>query len=185
MSETATAVPPAFAHLLEIDRRARAHAAGLPQQRKAQIPWHGIAFRSAGLPLLADMNEIREVHPYATPTLVPGTKHWVRGVTNIRGALTPVIDLAGFLGKPMRPISGRSRLLVLNHPILSAALLVDELAGLRHFAVDDLRNTDDSAPLDDALRGFAQGYYDYREQSWTVFSMQHLIKDPHFLNVAA
>lgn len=184
-SEQSGVVNPAFALLLTLDQRARAHAAGLPQQRKAQRPWHGIAFRCAGIPLLAAMHEVREVHPHTLLTTVPGTKPWVRGITNIRGTLTPVIDLAGFLGKPMKPLNPRARLLILNHPTLSAALLVDELAGLRRFAADDFREDRNNAGLDAAVHGYTRGYYEYREQSWAVIDFEELIKDPQFLNVAA
>lgn len=184
-SEQNGIVDPAFALLLTLDQRARTHAAGLPQQRKAQKQWHGIAFRCAGIPMLAAMHEVREVHPNSLLTVVPGTKPWVRGITSIRGTLTPVIDLAGFLGKPMKPLSSHARLLILNHPTLSAALLVDELAGLRRFIVDDFCHHSEKKPIDDAIHGLTRGYYDYREQSWAVIDFEELIKNPHFLNVAA
>lgn len=176
---------PVFSLLLDIDQRARSHASGLPQQRKAHELWHGIGFRCGGLSLLVEMDEVREVHPCTQLTSVPGAKPWVRGVANIRGNLTPVMDLAGFLGKSMASPGARVRMMVMNHPILNVALMVDELAGLRHFALADLQPLEAQTSIDDALRPYVKGMFHHNQQTWAVFAMQKLIQDHEFLNVAA
>ena len=44
--------------------------------------------------------QVREIIEYDTVTRVPGAPAWVRGVTNLRGSVVPVIDLAVKLGLP-------------------------------------------------------------------------------------
>jgi twitching motility protein PilI len=85
--------------LLELDRRARAAAQGKPEASASGAEWVGIAFRLGGEAFLLAREETREVMSYpAAVTRVPGAKGWVRGLSNLRGQLLPVIDLRAFLG---------------------------------------------------------------------------------------
>ncbi len=40
-----------------------------------------------------DATKVREILTYISPTRLPNTKKWISGVINIRGDVTPVIDL--------------------------------------------------------------------------------------------
>jgi len=40
-----------------------------------------------------DATKVREILTYTHPTKLPNTKKWISGVINIRGEVTPVIDL--------------------------------------------------------------------------------------------
>ena len=85
--------------LLELDRRARAAAQGKPEAAASGAEWVGIAFRLGGEAFLLAREETREVMGYPpSVTRVPGAKSWIRGLSNVRGQLLPVINVKAFLG---------------------------------------------------------------------------------------
>jgi len=53
-----------------------------------------LTFFIAGEEYAVTLEKVREVIPYDTVTRVPGMPAPVRGVTNLRGNVVPVIDLA-------------------------------------------------------------------------------------------
>ena len=53
-----------------------------------------LTFFIAGVEYAVSLDHVREVIPYDTVTRVPGMPEIVRGVTNLRGAVVPVVDLA-------------------------------------------------------------------------------------------
>ncbi len=53
-----------------------------------------LTFFIAGVEYAVSLEHVREVIPYDTITRVPGMPAVVRGVTNLRGAVVPVVDLA-------------------------------------------------------------------------------------------
>jgi chemotaxis signal transduction protein len=58
---------------------------------------------------------------------VPGAGPEILGMLNLAGSLLPVVDLRQRFGFPARPPSIHDRLLILNIPPHTAALLVDEV----------------------------------------------------------
>lgn len=86
----------------------------------------------AGNNWLVEMTDIGEVLPLPELTFVPLTKHWFRGVVNVRGNLYGVVDMAAYLGK--QPVSGAAEnriMLVADRHGFNSALLVDRVLGLR------------------------------------------------------
>lgn len=102
------------------------------------LSWLAVECRGHGF--LLPLQEAGEIH--AVPAIVPvaHAKPWFLGVTNLRGGLHGVVDLAAFLGLPAAeggPEAGRERsqLVALNAGLENnCALLVDRLAGLRSAA---------------------------------------------------
>ncbi|MFS1290022.1 chemotaxis protein CheW [Pseudomonas piscis] len=179
MSESRTA----FELLLEIDQRCRLLAADLPSQETRQHSWSGIGFRLGSRWYVAAMGEVSEVLHEPRHTLLPGVKPWVRGVANLRGRLLPIMDLCAFLGHELSPLRLQRRVLVVEYKELFVGLLVDEVAGLKHFAQDTLEpGVGDFA--DTAINPYLQGQF-RREQIWQVFSPFALARSPDFLEVAA
>ena len=115
-----------FELLREIDRRARAAAQGQPESIAAGAEWVGVAFRLGGEAFLLAREETREVLAYpASVTRVPGARPWIRGLSNVRGQLLPVIDLRAFLGAGATSVTRSSRVLLANHREVPAGLVVD------------------------------------------------------------
>jgi twitching motility protein PilI len=170
--------------LREFDRRARAAAQGKPESSVSGNEWVGIAFRLGGEAFLMAREETREVMSYpATVTRVPGAKGWVRGLSNLRGQLLPIVDLRAFLGSGATTVTRVTRVLVANHREIPAGLLVDEVMGFRRFYESEF-----SADLPPTLlrcERYLAGAFKRGAEVWPVFSVRTLLESQSFLQAAA
>jgi purine-binding chemotaxis protein CheW len=58
--------------------------------------------------------QTREIIEYESVTRVPGAPSWIKGVTNLRGSVLPVVDLAMKLGLPPTTVHRRSCIVVVE-----------------------------------------------------------------------
>lgn len=79
---------------------------------------------SFGLPV----SHVQEIRRVTTITRVPHAPRPVRGVTNLRGRVLPVVDLRVRLGIPEIEIAGASRVLVVSSCGRLLGLLVDSVS---------------------------------------------------------
>lgn len=172
-----------FDLLREVESVCQQRAAGLPQQRAITKPWTGIGFRIGDVNLVAAVDDVREILYYPRLAVVPGAKGWVRGVANIRGTLMPIIDLKHYLGQAPVDIHARSRVLIIHYDELWAGILVDDVAGLKHFQQDSSRSVADE--LQSALKNYLTGAYQHQNTDWYVFSFKDLAENPEFMRIAA
>jgi twitching motility protein PilI len=170
--------------LRELDRRARTAAQGQPEAAAAGNEWVGIAFRLGGEAFLLAREETREVMGYpASVTRVPGAKSWIRGLSNVRGQLLPVIDVRAFLGSGATTVTRVTRVLVANHREIPAGLMVDEVMGFRRFYESEF-----SADLPPTLlrcERYLAGAFKRGAEVWPVFSVRTLLESQQFLQAAA
>lgn len=127
----------------------------------------------AGQNWLVDMADIGEVLPLPPLVVVPFTKPWFRGVTNVRGNLYGVIDMASYGHSGAASGDANNRvLLVSDRHAFNAALLVDRVLGLR-----DAHNWQKSE---------VDGQIEYHDESgvpWHKLDMQGLLEQAEFLQV--
>ena len=170
--------------LRELDRRARSAAQGKPEAAVSGAEWVGIAFRLGGEAFLLAREETREVMSYpATVTRVPGAKGWVRGLSNLRGQLLPVIDLRAFLGSGATTVTRSTRVLVANHREIPAGLMVDEVMGFRRFYASEFSS--DLPPTLLRCERYLAGAFKRGAEVWPVFSVRTLLESQQFLQAAA
>jgi twitching motility protein PilI len=173
--------PLSLLHRMQED--ARRTAPGLPEQVQVATLWSGLGFRLADLMLVTPLGQVAEVLPPPAMTPVPRVRHWLKGVANVRGNLYTIIDLAEYFGKPPVRLDEKARLLVLNIPQLQAAVLVNEVVGLRHF--DEEIEKQDVSGLDDPAMVHVTGGYLRDNVLWGVFDMLALAESDGFRHVAA
>jgi len=150
-----------------------------------QAGW--LAVEAAGSKYLFPLAQSGEIFPYTATQQVPYTQDWFLGVSNLRGGLFGVADLASFVSgrtPVQRSDAGRAeaRLVALNALLdVNCALLVDRLAGLR--------NTDAFVSSSDAPEGspayFGSGYTDASGVYWQEINLQALSQQPQFLSISA
>jgi twitching motility protein PilI len=150
-----------------------------------QAGW--LAVEAAGKNYLFPLSQSGEIFPFAAPQFVPYTQSWFLGVSNLRGGLFGVIDLASFVSgdRPaQRSDAGRaeSRLVALNALLeINCALLIDRLAGLR--------NTEAFVSSGDPAAGspdyFGSAYTDASGAFWQEINLQALSQQPQFLSISA
>ncbi len=159
------------------------HAHSLPQQLEVKRTWDGVGFSMGSTPMAAPLEQVREILTHVTITRIPGAKEWVKGVSNVRGNLLPILDLKGFLsGKPSK-MTKRSRILVIQHKGITAGLVVDEVLGMRHFITDEFSK--DVSAADASYHKFLNGSYRQSGFCWVVFDIHKLVETPEFEQVAA
>src|SRR3982750_4257170 len=116
--------------------------------------WLAVECASRGF--LFPLREAGEIFAMAPMAPVPYSHRWFLGVSNLRGHLHGVVDLAGFLG--LRPADGHrdhARLGGFNQSLdINCVLLVDRLSGLRSEAELE-PDADDDVPRP----GFAGARY--------------------------
>jgi twitching motility protein PilI len=170
-----------FALLQEYDQRCRKHAQGLPTDAKVVDDWVGIGFKVAGKRLIAPMSEVAEILPPPEIVRVPGVLRWVKGMANIRGNLMPVLDMNNFLNSQAIYKRSDSRVLIIDRYGVVAALLVEEVFGLRRFKPDMRKELDTSGS--GALEPYLDGAFNDDQNEWFIFSVDKLVQHEQFLKV--
>lgn len=177
-------VSEAFLKLVEIASRSRGSASDLPSKIEAEAHWSGIGFTLDGVRYAAPMGEVAEILRVPRYTQVPGVRTWVKGVSNVRGRLLPIMDLMTFLDKASSFQARQRRLLVIDRGDLYSGLVVDEVLGMQHFPTASF--DDKPKDLDGEVAPFIQGsYHRERDGRWLVFSLHKLSEDPRFMHVAS
>lgn len=172
-----------FAVLLDIAERSAKAARGLPAQVDIKPHWSGIGFSLGGHRLVAPMGEVAEILVQPSSTRLPGVKSWVKGVSNVRGRLLPLIDLESFFGGSLAGGRKHHRVLALELGDLFSGLIVNEVYGMQHFPVDCF--TDEIPESLQPLGPYLAGAYYHNDEVWTVFSPFRLAQSNEFFNAAA
>ncbi len=169
--------------LVAMERRTRGGLAVQAETVATDREWVGVAWRIAGESFLSAREETREVLPLPTPlTRVPGAKPWVLGLANLRGSLLPVIDLRQFLGGGNTALSRNTRLLVVNHREIPAALVVDEVHGFRRFADAEYSGHAPATLL--PCERYLAGSFKRGIDVWPVLGLRRLVESQGFLDAA-
>lgn len=87
-------------------------AAALEPKPEASNALQYLTFFIAGEEYAISILKVREVIEYDTVTAVPNTPVWIRGVTNVRGSVLPVVDLGVKFGLPPSAISRFSCIII-------------------------------------------------------------------------
>jgi purine-binding chemotaxis protein CheW len=82
-----------------------------------------------------DMRALIEIREWEEPTPLPRVPSYIKGVSNLRGNVIPIIDLAERLGWEPSVLHARSCILVVSIGGKQAGLLVDEVADI--IAIDN------------------------------------------------
>lgn len=124
------------------------------------------SFQVGDLNLLCGREASREVVEPPKLSRIPFTASWFLGIANIRGGLTPVVDMASVLGVENNTTS-TPYLLVFGNGDESMGLLIDGLPRtLALKAEDRLPNL---PPLPEALKGYVHTAYKQDTGLWLDF----------------
>lgn len=102
-------------------------------------------FGLSGATFAVEVRHAREVVVVDELTAVPLAPAELRGVTNLRGYILPVLDARPLLGLPAQPITRGSRVLVLAGSAGQVGIGIDAALGLESF--------EQVAPLGEAVQG--------------------------------
>lgn len=171
-----------FARLLAYEQRSLDHDVGESVRQQKISNWSGVSFRLGDYRLTSRIEQIEEVIAFPPYTPLPGTKHWLLGIANVRGNLAPVADLGWYLFGTRTPITARTRLILTRFQARLAGLIVDEVFGQRHFHTDDLTTVSDWNET--PLAGLVTQSFPTAESSWGVLKLEALEQRSDFMNGA-
>lgn len=118
------------------------------QGKQKQLPLSTVqylTFITAGEEYAVSIVKVSEIVEYETVTTVPNTPPWVRGVTNLRGRVVPVIDLAVKFGLPASGISKFSCIIItevlFQGESLTMGVLADSVSQVIELSADEIEQT--------------------------------------------
>ena len=104
-----------------------------------------LTFFTASEEYAVSIVKISEIVEYETVTTVPNTPVWIRGVTNLRGRVLPVVDLAVKFGLPPSRITKFSCIIVtevnFQNERLTMGVLADSVSQVIDLAPDEIEET--------------------------------------------
>jgi twitching motility protein PilI len=141
--------------------------------------WLAVECASRGF--LFPLREAGEIFALAPMVAVPHSHRWFLGVSNLRGHLHGVVDLAGFLGvESGEAPRDQARLVGFNQSLdINCVLLVDRLSGLR--SEEDLTRDADDGVARPAFAGAR--FRDSSERVWQELHLAELAGDESFLRI--
>jgi twitching motility protein PilI len=155
----------------------------LPAQTDFMPLTASLCFTVLGVNLAIPVEELSEVHQVPNYTRLPGVKPWMMGVANIRGKLVPIIDFAKFLGGERSLTSKARRVLVIELQGNFIGILVESVAGVRHF--DAEQYCDEPTDACGLLAPYIQGcFVDDSGKENFLFQPSQLGEDKSFQDAA-
>ena len=176
---------PAYEALANLATLSRSSARGLPAQTEVAPRWSGVGFSVLGKDYVIPMGQVKELMEVPVSTKLPGVQSWVVGLSNVRGRLLPLIDLAKFLGGSLNSNRRGHRVLVLETDNIYSGLIVDRSYGMQHLLNDTFHDAASDETIPYSATAFVTGAYRGQTgNSWTVFDLNLLAEDSGFSNAA-
>ena len=149
----------------------------------ADLHVNQLAVVLGGRHFLLDLTQAGEVTTVGAITPVPLTADWFLGLSNLRGNLISIIDLARFQGQEPTVVEKDSRVVAFAPALgFNCGLLVSRVLGLRNVAEMTLKN---AAPAADKPAWLARQYVDHEAQDWTELDLSLITQDSRFLHVGS
>ena len=171
-----------FIQLLRLSEKGRQR---IQQGQESQEDrWSGVGFVLGGNRFVAPLGEVGEVLRVPEYTPVHGVHHWLFGLSNVRGRLLPLVDLAEFVevGRNLVIDNAKRKILVLDHGELFSGLLVDEVLGIQHFSKSSYESEVINIPK--GICPYLQGGFKRAEQNWHIFMLSKLAADQRYLSAS-
>lgn len=171
-----------FIQLLRLSERGRQRIR--QGQESQEERWSGVGFILAGQRYIAPLGEVAEVLRVPEFTSVHGVHHWLFGLSNVRGRLLPLIDLAEFTSvtREVSPDSAKRKIIVMDHGDMFSGLLVDEVLGIQHFSKHDYQTKIENTQS--GIQPYLQGGFNRADQFWRIFMLSKLAADPRYLSAS-
>jgi purine-binding chemotaxis protein CheW len=104
-----------------------------------------LTFFTAGEEYAINIGKVCEIIEYEAVTTVPNTPAWIRGVTNLRGRVIPVVDLAVKFGLPESRVSKFSCVIITDAMFqgenLTMGVLADSVSQVIDLSADEIEQT--------------------------------------------
>ena len=103
-----------------------------------------------------DMKALIEIREWEEPTPLPSVAPYIKGVTNLRGTVVPVVGLAERIGWTPSELHSRSCILVVNIGGNQCGFLVDEVTDIVLIKQEDVQPAPDVETCENVITGLVQ-----------------------------
>ena len=158
--------------------RARAQALARPAEQPpaAETLLEVLEFRLAQERYAVETRFVREVYPLKDLTPMPCTPPFVLGIVNVRGRITPVIDMKKFFDLPDQGLTDLHRIILVRGNDLELGLLADVIVGVQPIVADSLQA---SLPT---LTGIRADYLKgVTAERLVVLDLERILADPKII----
>lgn len=131
----------------------------------------GIASQRFGI----DIMTVREIRAWSPVTRLPRVPEYVAGVVNLRGAVLPVIDLAGRLGWQPTDATPRNPIIVIEYEGQMRGLIVHDVADIVSIEAGTLQHPD--AMGHENITNFLEGIAPLGDEMVMVLDLARLMAD--------
>ncbi|HSF72102.1 MAG TPA: chemotaxis protein CheW, partial [Methylotenera sp.] len=127
--------------------------------------------------VLVSLREISETLPVSEIQPVPIVKPWFLGVSNVRGVLYAINDVAQLLEATFTSISSNARLLLISDTVSSnVAFVVEKMIGLRN--INEMKPHEIEHEESACLK--TQTYQDDENRIWHMMDCDKLVRSKEF-----
>jgi twitching motility protein PilI len=143
----------------------------------AEAPAGYLGVRIGDKNILVDLQEITETLPVAEIHPVPLVKPWFLGVSNVRGVIYAINDLAQIVDNRFTKVSSNTRLLLIGESVAAnVAFLADKLIGLRSLSALTKRDLES----EDNICLKPETYEDSEKRIWHILDCAKFAQSKEF-----
>lgn len=163
-------------------------AVQVPQEPAPQAPHHKqfsqlddyVVFTLSGSDYAVPVRDVAEIGRVPAITRLPNVPDFIRGITNLRGEVVPVLNLPALLGLQDVPLSARGRVLFLQgrDRISASGLLVDEVKGIQRIQSQQLEQV--TGLVDDKVTSVLRGVHGRGDRLLNVLDLAQLFQLQEF-----
>lgn len=136
-----------------------------------------LEFRLAQERYALETRYVSEVYPLKDLTPLPGVPSFVLGIVNVRGRITPVIDIKKFFDLPDKGLTDLHRIIFVRGHDLELGLLADAIVGVRSIPLGSLQSS--LATLTDGIReDYLKGV---TMERLVVLDLDRILSDPKII----
>lgn len=158
--------------------RARAQQLARPLQSDIveEVLLELLEFRLANESYALETRYVQEVYPLKDLAPMPCAPTFVLGMVNVRGNITPVIDIKKFFNLPDKGLTDLHRIILVQGNDIEFGLLADVIVGVRSIAADSLQ------PPMPTLTGIHSDYLKgVTEECLVVLDLDRILADPRII----
>lgn len=118
------------------------------------------------------IDNIQTIERLQTITRIPNTEEFVKGVINLRGIITPVIDLRERMGLSAKVIDEHSRIIIVNNQQESIGMIVDEANDVVEITPDQIESPPET--ISRQYRSYIEGVVKHHDRLIVLLSLDQV-----------
>ncbi len=133
-----------------------------------------VVFALSGTDYAVPVRDVAEIGRIPSITRLPNVPDFIRGITNLRGEVVPVLSLPVLLGLQDVPATARGRVLFLQprERVSSTGLVVDEVKGIQRIQSQQLEQV--TGLVDDKVTSVLRGVHGRGDRLLNVLDLEQL-----------